>query len=93
MLYQLRGVEVLSNINLRFGYHQVRIKDEKIHKTTLRTKYGHYELVVMSFGINKHPNIVHVFNEQCFKSVFGQVCIFFSMTYWFIQRLRSMKNI
>ena len=36
---------------LQFGYHQVRIKDEDIFKTVLSTRYGHYEFVVMPFGI------------------------------------------
>ena len=39
---QMRGSKVFSNIDLRSGYHQVRIKDEDIHKTAFRTRYGNY---------------------------------------------------
>ena len=41
---QLRGVRVYSMINLRTAYHQLRVRDTDIPKTTFRTRYGHYEL-------------------------------------------------
>ena len=51
MFDQLRGAMVFSKFDLSFGYHQVKIKDEDIFKTTFRTRYGHYEFVIMPFRL------------------------------------------
>ena len=74
---QMKGEKVFSKFDLRSGYQQVRIKDEDVHKTTFKARYGSYEFVVVPFGFTNAPAMLMCLGNNVFSRCLDKCVIVF----------------
>jgi hypothetical protein len=90
---QMKGATVFSKIDLQSGYHQLRIKEDDVPKTAFKMSFGHYEFIVLPFGLTNAPGVFMSLMNGVFREYLDKfVQVFIDDILIYSRTMRSMTS-